>query len=117
MATLKDFPGSQFTPDVAQSNWTSGPCGVTRDSEALERANFDSLCELLDGLDPYGTTWEILRFGHWAVGWIDEVFTAPDSPAQHCANTTRELLLTYHVLDESLLSEYEAEEMEECESK
>lgn len=109
MAKLNQFPACKNL-DVAQPDWDCGPVGVTRDSDALTRANFDALCDELDAMDPHGREWEIIRWGHWAVGWIEEIFTKPGSkPGLHC-EATRERLKDYPCLSEDLWVKYDMED-------
>lgn len=102
MATLIDFPRPKTTPDQVEKNWVCGPCGQTRDSDALARSNFEAVCSQLDTLDPHGNDWDVLRFGHWAVGWIDEIFVRPDSECAALCAQLKEQLADYACLDESL---------------
>ena len=108
MSVLRDFPFCK--PDFAQSDWECGPCGRTRDSEPLEECNFDVATERLDAVDPYGRTWEIICWRHWAVGWVEEIFTKPGSEAHKLALGMREALGEYPCLDDERLAEYESED-------
>lgn len=110
LARLQDFPKSVDAIEVAQPDWVCAPCGVCRDSSPLARSNFDALVDLLDNKDPYGSTWEILRFGHFGVGWIDEIFVQPDSECAKVAEEVRGRMAKYPCLDENLWAEYEMED-------
>ncbi len=50
--------------------------GQSRDSDALERSNFEKGLELLGG---ESEAVQIHRFGHWACGWIEEIMVIPDT--------------------------------------
>ena len=108
MAKLSDFPKSYSEPEVAESNWECAPVGVTRDSDALTRANFDALCDRLDAVDPYGDNWEIVRFGHFGVGWVEQIFVDPASKLAEILPGIRKELAGYPCLDEDLWFKYEA---------
>lgn len=92
--------------------WMCGPVGRTRDSDALERSNWEVVTadllalarELPDGRE----TVEIHRFGHWAVGWIEEVVISPDAPdALAAAQGWAARLDRYPVADEEHYAETE----------
>lgn len=103
---LSDYPPSDEL-EVAGMDWEAAPCGQTKLSTALTRANFDALCDRLDNADPYGDTWEIVRFPHWKVGWLEVIFTKPGSVANSVAAETRVSLGEYPCLNEDLWVEYE----------
>ena len=48
-----------------------GPVGQHRDSDALERSNYTVI--LKDLRDRFGDAVDDVRFGHWGVGWIEEI--------------------------------------------
>ena len=48
--------------------------GQSRDSDCLEKSNFDCGLELLGGESDIV---QVHRFGHWAVGWIEEILIDP----------------------------------------
>ena len=86
-----------------------GPVGQTRDSEALERSNMITATERLDAIDANGST--VARFGHWAVGWIEEIAYDLADPAICAAvDAMRASLDDYPVLDEIRYSDMEWEE-------
>lgn len=108
MRTLADFPYINKECS-AQTDWIAGPVSQCRDSDNIELANFDALCNRMDDADPYGTDWEIIRFGHFGVGWIDVIFARPSSKCVAALGLAREQLKDSPVLDETLLAEYEAD--------
>ena len=105
--TLRDFPAVGANV-IAAPNWVCAPVGVCRDSDSVERANFDALLTELAEVADEGD-YEVIRFAHWAVGWVEEIFCRPNSLAFEMCADTRRILEDYPVLDERLLAEYEAE--------
>lgn len=94
--------------------------GQSRDSDALERANFDSMVAALKAV-PEPTDWphdfapfQIVRESHWAVGWVEWI-AIHESATDHlaCASELCARLENYPVLDESLFSQYENDEANE----
>jgi hypothetical protein len=53
----------------------------------------------------------IERYGHWAVGWIEEIYVKPDTNEYNMACEIEAALETYPILDEE---DYCAEEMNEA---
>lgn len=109
MRTLADFPYVN-TECAARQDWIAGPTSQCRDSDNIEAANFDALCDRMDAADPYGTDWEIIRFGHFGVGWIDLIFARPSSACVAALGLAREQLQENPILDESRLAELEADD-------
>lgn len=107
MRTLGDFPYVNKECS-ANADWVAAPVSQCRDSDAIEQANFDAMCDMLDVADPYGVDWEIIRFGHFGVGWIDEIFARPSSSAVKALGAARDALQKDPILDAALLAEYEA---------
>lgn len=111
MSQLRDFPSC--TASVAQLDWECGPVGQTRDSDILERSNFDHVVALFEALDPDAKDWECITWRHWACGWVEEIFTRPGSPVNMTGLEIRLRLLSYPgALDEERLAQYELEELE-----
>lgn len=48
-----------------------GPVGRHRDSDALARSNYTVI--LKDLRDRFGDAVDDVRFGHWGVGWVEEI--------------------------------------------
>ena len=99
--------------DYADERGWSGvgiaPCGRHRDSDALERSNFDTVIALLDDIDHDGH--DIADFSHWAVGWIDEItYDLGNADMVAAVADIRARHDDYPVLDEDLYYEYEWEE-------
>ena len=95
------------------SLWFVGPCLVTRDSAALETANYRALLAALEKVDPERVDHEERRFGHWGPGWYDIVLVRPDTAAAGALEECSRALANYPILDEDLLSELELEERDE----
>jgi len=95
------------------SKWAT-VVGRTRDSGLMEISNFESIYKDLETQFPDDV--EIHRFGHWGVGWIEEVMVrvyddvGNITPAFEAAVEWRERLEDYPVADEDDYSmrEYEA---------
>ena len=82
MKTLSEFPAPQGKPEDAKPDWYVGPFGLTPNSKLPEQDRFFALLDLLDHVDPYGGTWEIVRFSVWGeVEYLDQVFAKPQSKA------------------------------------
>lgn len=105
--TLALLPGGRSHEHAA---WLIGPVGQSRDSDLVETSNWHVATAGLHALDPEGIDHEIHRFGHWAVGWIEEIATRPGSACAALADELREALAEYPFLDEDHHSalEYEA---------
>lgn len=87
-------------------------CGRSRDSNTLEESNFASMLRLL-GDEQEGKV-AVVRIGHWAVGWIEEILINPAHPDTVCiAQQALDSLENYPVLDDDDFSSREWEEWEE----
>lgn len=109
---------SNFIGDDSEYRDWYDVIGRTRDSEAISESNFRVALRLLGGEGP---DVRVERYGHWAVGWIEEIYVRPGSQACKTAEEIRERLDDYPILDEedlSLLEENsEDEEREEQEER
>jgi hypothetical protein len=117
-----------------QAGYIVAGFGRHRDSDALARANFDTAARLLcqeshqedlewDGLDTFSSNGDeiytadviIGSWGHWAVGWVEELLIRED--AQDVVGKAYELVAyvrdEYPVLDDDLMAMYELEEADE----
>lgn len=124
-----------FTPKYL-NRWTTPPCylgaewhdyfgsgcGRSRDSEALERANFRAMLTAL-GFDGENVgddcptdsddepTRVIVRENHWAVGWVEWIaIHESDEAGLRIADVIAEALQDYPIIDEMLFSEIEDED-------
>lgn len=95
-----------------RQGWLVAPCMSTRDSDTVERSNWQTMLADLRILNPDETDFEIHRFGHWACGWFSIVLVKPGSEAAGYAEKTRVRLEGYPVLDEMHSSMLEAEVIE-----
>jgi hypothetical protein len=85
------------------------PCGRHRDSDALERSNHVTVVALLDDIGPDGH--DIADFGHWAVGWIEEItYDLGNADMAAAVADIRARVEDYPSLDDDLFSTYEWEE-------
>lgn len=96
--------------DSDRSAWFVAPCSITRDSGALERANWIEQENALDSIDPAGESHETHRFGHWACGWLEIVLVKPGTRTADRAAELAAALEDYPVLSDDKLSELEHEE-------
>ena len=77
--------------------------GQSRDSSTLERSNFECFLSELGG---ESDTVQVHRFGHWAVGWIEEILIDPtDTTAVDKARSILAALDNYPVVNEDHFSE------------
>jgi hypothetical protein len=82
-----------------------------RDSDALDRSNFHAALEALGG---ESETVQVVREGHWAVGWIEWIAVhESDERALSIQYELEGSLANYPILDEGHLSEIELEEADE----
>ena len=88
--------------------------GRTRDSDALERANFDAAYAALEQLDTDRegeSTVQLVTENHWACGWVEWIaIHESNESALRKADELREAYEQYPVVSESIWSEYEDEE-------
>lgn len=89
--------------------WLIAPCGHTRDSDLVEECNHVVGLEMLAAVNPDGDDYEVLRFGHWGVGWIEEVVVRPGTKAHLCAQEMTAALANYPILSDDRHSEMETE--------
>jgi hypothetical protein len=84
--------------------------GRHRDSDVLDRSNFEVALEQLGG---ESDTVIVARASHWAVGWVESILVdATNADAVHEAEDIRRSLEDYPVLDDMRYSEMEWEEAE-----
>lgn len=95
-----------------------------RDSEALDRSNWDVIIEALGADEEIdGDTWAVDHFGHWAVGWVERITCQVIDDDGNVTPVFKKLhefaqrLESYPILDEQALSQLELDEMVEwCET-
>lgn len=79
-----------------------------RDSDSLTRSNF--ICGL-EALGGESDTVQVIREGHWAVGWVEWIaIHQDDTAALKIADSIAEKLEDYPVVNEDHLSELEWDE-------
>jgi hypothetical protein len=115
MKTYNKFSPTQFDARglalPERQNWLVAPVAQTRDSDALDHANFDATLRALGG---ESETVEVHRFGHWGPGWFEIIIIDPaDTTRVQCAQEIEGALSDYPIVDESLFSEYENEDCAE----
>ena len=94
--------------DDTREHWAIMPVTQNRDSQAIDRVNFD---EFLAGLGDESETVEVHRFRHWACGWLEIIIVDPsNSKAMSLAYDMASSLEDYPILNEEKLSEVEYDE-------
>lgn len=87
-----------------------GPCTQQRDSNTLERCNFEAMTEAVLNVAQHEET-EVHRFGHWACGWYEMLLIHPtDTEALKIASRLSASLEQYGSLDDDKLSAMELDE-------
>jgi len=89
-----------------RDGWAIGPVGQHRDSDVLDVSN---MAAALAGMGGEGEDVEVLRFRHWACGWVEEISFRMDSEAAEIAHVLAMSLEDYPVLDDEDYSEREFE--------
>lgn len=88
----------------------SAGIGQSRDSDALERSNFQCMLKALGGEDIEETI-VIVRESHWAVGWVEWIGIHQDNErALRIADKIKGELADYLVIDELHWSELEQDD-------
>lgn len=91
-------------------DWLVGPVMLTRDSNAVGRSNWTVITGDVADHATEGDDYQIHRFGHWAVGWIEIIVARPDSEAARVLASWEAGLADYPIADdEHLFSEEDAE--------
>lgn len=106
-ATLKE---ASLLPNIKVSllkpeEWAISPGGHTRDSDLLEESNHVGILKEMFEVDPNGLDHQLLRFGHWAVGWVEVIVVRKGSLAWQTACDIAVDLDSYPVFDENLYAE------------
>lgn len=114
MQKYSEWAPTQFDPNGLgledRQDWFVCPVIQTRDSEALERANYASMLQILE---PYPDDYEEHRFGHWGPGWFEIILVRAGTKAEMEALECEAALASYPVLDDSLFSQMEWDEATE----
>ncbi len=92
------------------ATWEGYYCFLSqhRDSDILERSNFESALDSIGGESSDDSGVQVVREGHWAVGWIEWI-AIPFGPSVALAKACQimEALDSYPILDEDRYSEME----------
>lgn len=98
-------------------DYYSAGVGQSRDSDALERANFQAMRTLLKACpevevgDNGENSVQVVRESHWAVGWIEWIaIHESNTVALAVADKAKGEIANCHILDEELFSQFEDEE-------
>ena len=99
MKSYSEFRPTQFDSTGLglddQQNWLVAPVSQTRDSEALNRANFDATLRELGG---ESDTVQVHRFGHWGPGWFEIILIdATDTARVQIAQEIEDALSDYPI--------------------
>jgi hypothetical protein len=93
-------------------NYYSAGVGQSRDSDALERSNFECTLKSLGG---ESETVVVVRESHWAVGWIEWIaIHQDDETALRIADDIVAALSDYPVLSDDHFSELEMADAEQA---
>jgi hypothetical protein len=88
-------------------NYYSAGFGQSRDSDALERSNFETAWKALQKFEGV----ERVRESHWAVGWVEWIaIPADDFAALKVADEMKGRVKDYPVLDDEHFSQLEQDE-------
>ncbi len=86
----------------------SAGVALTRDSDALERANFQAMQQ---ALGKHMERCTVVREGHWAIGWLEWIAIPDDCHEPlDIANDLMDALGDHPVISDDLFSEYEQED-------
>ena len=104
---LKQWTRPRNYMGATWEGYYSAGVGQSRDSEALERANFQAMCNALEDCEG----WEVVSENHWACGWVEWVAIEPNAhDALRIANNLMARYADYPILDEDMLSRLEDED-------
>lgn len=106
--SLVDLKIKELEASEDRNNWLLAPVSRTRDSGPLDDSNFETALEILGG---ESDTVEVHRFGHWAVGWLENILVHPSREKE--VEDIEASLENYPVLNEEDLSRREYEAMQE----
>ncbi len=88
-------------------DWIVLPTIQTRDSDCLERANFEAAQKRLRSAR---VVYDVERFRHWGPGWVEILILKPTAAGLRVASEIAAALENYPILDEDLLAQLELEE-------
>jgi hypothetical protein len=103
LPTLRGSAAHSFAYYGDRAGWRIA-LQVNRDSDALERSNWDVICaDMTERFGPEGFEdgqWAIERMHHWAVGWVDYLLVRPGTAAHDAALVWVRKLADYPVADD-----------------
>ena len=80
----------------------------SRDSDVVSVANFIGIARRLSSIEPESERgWRIVKFGHWACGYVYSILVHKDSPLVALCEEIALSLREYPVFDENILLECE----------
>lgn len=101
--------GWDLEEHAEEREWSAvgvGPVGQHRDSDPLERSNFEVIHR--DLAERFGDSVDVASFRHWAVGWIEEITYDAGRPELVAAvDEWRAALADYPCADEEHYSQLE----------
>lgn len=114
MHTVKPWKHPEYYFGATWEGWYSAGFGQSRDSDALEESNFQVA---YDALKPFAgdydgeSTVQIVREGHWAVGWVEWIAVhESNTAALDKARALCEQANDYPILNEEDFSQREDEQ-------
>ena len=117
MNTLERWTRPQHYIGQEWPEYFGAGVGRSRDSDALERANFDATLAALRAVESKDGDAEgnravvVVRETHWAVGWIEWIaIHETDTNALEIALGVKSKLENYPIVDEELFGRYEDED-------
>jgi len=106
---LERWKTPRYYSGESWDGWYAAPVGRSRDSDTVERSNWEVQLERI----PESETVQVVREGHWAVGWVEWLaIHESDRGALGEAEKIGEELENYPMLDEDHHSQLEWETME-----
>jgi hypothetical protein len=109
---IRRTPGACFAYYGERDDWPIAAT-VHRDSELIERSNFEAMRRAFDACTNEGEDWAIERASHWAVGWVEYLLVRPCTECVTMADDMRERIEQYPILDDQLYSDMGSEEHDE----
>lgn len=120
MNTLKRWTRPTCYVGETWEDYFQSGVGHSRDSNALERANFDAMVAALKAVGepadwPHDfAAFQIVRESHWAVGWVEWIAIHESAEALlERASAIMKEFENYPVIDDELFSQYENDEANE----
>ena len=84
-----------------KADWFVMPIAQNRDSNTIERSNFEVMQQCFSEKDEEQSSYEIHRFGHWGPGWFEIlVFNPTNSVLLELAQSLKTQKDLHIVLDE-----------------